>query len=98
MTKVLYEAKCQWLINKRESVGLKHCNDTKAFIEYPNDINDIYENITKHNTKWKIKKYWLYLMIWLLIRVVTRNPEPKVIGMFLRSRTFLLFVLQNFIL
>ena len=30
--------------------------------------------------------------------VVTRNPEPKVIGMFLRSRTFLLFVLQNFIL
>ena len=53
LTKVLYEAKCQWLINKCESVGLKHCNDPKAFIEYSNDINDIYENITKHNTNEK---------------------------------------------
>ena len=53
LTKVLYEAKCQWLINKRESVGLRHCNDPKAFIEYSNDINDIYENITKHNTNEK---------------------------------------------
>ena len=53
LTKVLYEAKCQWLINERESVGLKHCNDPKAFIEYSNDINDIYENITKHNTNEK---------------------------------------------
>ena len=28
-----YEAKCQFLINKRESTGLKHFNDPKAFIE-----------------------------------------------------------------
>ena len=26
-TKDLYEAKCQFLINKRESIGLKHLND-----------------------------------------------------------------------
>ena len=28
-----YEAKYQFLISKRESTGLKHFNDSKAFIE-----------------------------------------------------------------
>ena len=35
--KDLYESKYQFLINKRESTGLKHFNDPKAFIEYSND-------------------------------------------------------------
>ena len=34
--KDLYEAKYQFLVNKRESTGLKHFNDFKAFIEYSN--------------------------------------------------------------
>ena len=34
LAKDLYENKYQYLINKRESVGLKHFNDPKAFIEY----------------------------------------------------------------
>ena len=29
-----FEAKYQLLINKQESIGLKHLNDCKAFIEY----------------------------------------------------------------
>ena len=41
-----YEAKYQFLINKRESTGLKHFNDSKAFIEYSNDMHYVY------------KKYW----------------------------------------
>ena len=32
-----YEVKNQFLINKRESIGLKHFNNPKAFIEYSND-------------------------------------------------------------
>ena len=32
-----YEVKCQYLINKREKVGLKHYDDPKAFIKYSND-------------------------------------------------------------
>ena len=32
-----YEAKYEILIDKRESVGLKHFNDSKAFIKYSND-------------------------------------------------------------
>ena len=49
-TKDAYDAKCQFLINKRESTGLKHFNDFKAFIEYSNDMNDIYENIEVFNS------------------------------------------------
>ena len=32
-----YEVKYQFLINKRESTGLKHFNDPKAFIEYSDE-------------------------------------------------------------
>ena len=44
-----YEDKYQYLINKRESVGLKHFNDPKAFIEYSNDMYDVYKNIDNYN-------------------------------------------------
>ena len=33
-----YEMKYQFLINTRESVGINHFNDFKAFIEYSNDM------------------------------------------------------------
>ena len=44
-----YEDKYQYLINKRESVGLKHFNDPKAFIEYSNDMHSLYKNIDHYN-------------------------------------------------
>ena len=44
-----YEAKYQFLINKRESTGLKHFNDPKAFIEYSNDMQNVYKNIDEYN-------------------------------------------------
>ena len=44
-----YEAKYQLLINKRESTGLKYFNDSKAFIEYSNDMDDVYKNIEEYN-------------------------------------------------
>ena len=43
--KDLYESKYQFLINKRESTGLRHFNDPKAIIEYSNDMQDVYKNI-----------------------------------------------------
>ena len=44
-----YKSKYQFLINKRESIGLKRFNYPKAFIEYSNDMQDIYKNIDKYN-------------------------------------------------
>ena len=39
-----YEAKYQLLISKRKGVGLKESNGSKAFIQYFNNMDDIYEN------------------------------------------------------
>ena len=40
-----YEAKYQYLINKREVVGIDHFNDPKAFIEYSYDMRNVYKII-----------------------------------------------------
>ena len=48
-TKDPYEAKYQILINERGSIGVKHFNDPKAFMEYSNDIQDVYKNINEYN-------------------------------------------------
>ena len=44
-----YEDKYQFLIKKRENIGLKHFNDPNAFIEYFNDMNDVYKNINMYH-------------------------------------------------
>ena len=44
-----YEEKYQYLINKREKVGLNHYDDPKAFIEYSNDMQDVSKNIDEYN-------------------------------------------------
>ena len=44
-----YEAKYQYLINKRENVGINHFKDPKAFIEYSNDMRNVYKNIDQYN-------------------------------------------------
>ena len=51
-----YKEKYQILINKRESTGAKYSNYSKAFIEFSNDMNDIYRNIEEYNPNknWKI--------------------------------------------
>ena len=43
------EDKYQFLINKKGNIGLKHFNDPKAFIEYSNDMHDVYKNIDHYN-------------------------------------------------
>ena len=50
------EAKYELLINKLEAAGLKHCNDSKVFTKYSNNMEVIYEKIEEHfpNKKRKI--------------------------------------------
>ena len=47
MLQIKYEVKYQLLINKRKR--LNFLNDSKAFIEYSNDMDDIYKNIEEPN-------------------------------------------------
>ena len=50
-----FEAKYQYLINKREKVGLDHFKDPKAFMEYSNDMDDVYKNIENYNPGKNVK-------------------------------------------
>ena len=43
-----FESKYQYLINKREGVGINHFKYPKAFIEYSNDMH-LYKNIDDYN-------------------------------------------------
>ena len=47
--KDIEEKKYQFLINKREQAGLKNLNDPHAFIEYSNDMNDVFDTIDDYN-------------------------------------------------
>ena len=42
-------------MNKGAKTGLKHFNDSKAFIEYSNGMDDIYKNIEHYNPNKKLK-------------------------------------------
>ena len=44
-TKDFNESKYQSLIKKHEDVGIKHLSDPKAFIEYSNAMDNVYNNI-----------------------------------------------------
>ena len=47
--KDIYEPKYEYLINKREQVGIKNLDDPHAFIEYSNDVNDLLDDINNYN-------------------------------------------------
>ena len=44
-----YEAKYQYLSNKRENAEINRFNDPKAFIDYSNDMHDVSKNIDDYN-------------------------------------------------
>ena len=46
----LSEPKYEYLIKKREDVGIKHVNNPNAFIECSNTMDDVYENINDYNS------------------------------------------------
>ena len=53
--KDLSEPKYEYLINKRKQAGIKYFNDPTVFIEYSNDMNDVFTNIDDYNKQRKRK-------------------------------------------
>ena len=45
-----YWTKYQFSFNKRESTVLNQFDNPKTFIEYSNDMQDVYKNIEEYNT------------------------------------------------
>ena len=96
--KVPYEAKYQFLIKKREDVGTKRFNDSKAFIEYSNNMNDIYKNIEDYNRN---KKREILIVFDDMIANMLSNKKlnPIVTELFIRSRKlniFIVFITQSY--
>ena len=53
--KDLSEPKYEFLMKKREDAGIKHLNDSKAFIECSNTMDEVSENIDEYNPTRKRK-------------------------------------------
>ena len=80
-----YEAKYQYLINKREKVGLVHFKDPKAFMEYSNHMQDVYKNIEYYNPG---KKHKILIMFDDMIADMINNKKlnPVVTELFINGR------------
>ena len=53
--KDLNQTKFQFLIKKREDVGIKYLNNSNIFIEYSKHRDDVYNNINDCNTNTSVK-------------------------------------------
>ena len=80
-----YEAKYQYLINKREGVGINHFNDPKAFIEYSNDMHDVYKNIDDYNLD-KENKILIVFDDMIADMINNKKLNPVVTELFVRGR------------
>ena len=97
-TKDPYEAKYHLLINKRENTGLKYFNDSKAFTEYLNDLDDIYKSIEECNPN-KKRKILIVFDDMIVDMLSNKNLNPIVTELFIRGRKLnfsLAFVTQSY--
>ena len=46
-----FESKYQFLIKEREEIKIENLKNPKAFIDYSQTIDDVYENLKDHNSK-----------------------------------------------
>ena len=81
-----YEVKYQFLINKRKSTGLRHLNGSKAFIEYSNDKDDVYEIIEEHIPN---KKHKILIVLWWYSN---KKLNPIVTELLIRGRKLNIFL------
>ena len=84
------------LINKREITGLKYLNDSKAFIEYSNDMDDIYKNIKEYNPNKKRKTLIVFDdMIADMLSNKKLNPMVTELLLEEEKEAFFLFLSHN---
>ena len=93
-----YERKYQYLIDKREKVGLDHFEDPNAFMEYSNDMQDVYKNIENYNPG---KKSKILIVFDDMIADMINNKKlnPVVPELFIRGRKLnisIVFITQSY--
>ena len=80
-----YEVKYQFLINKRESTGLKHFSDPKTFIEYSKDMQDVHKNIDEYNVD-KERKILIDFDDMMADMINNKKQNSIVTELFIRGR------------
>ena len=93
-----YEAKYQYLINKREGVDIDHFNDPKPFIEYSNDMHDVYKYIDEYNSD-KGNKVLIAFDDMIADMINNKKLNSLVTELFIRGRklnTSLVFITQSY--
>ena len=96
--KDLYEPKYQLLINKRESAGLKHFNDLKAFTKYSNYMHDVYKNINDYNPD-RENKILIVFDDMIADMIPSKKLNSIVTELFIRGRKLnisLVFITQSY--
>ena len=91
-----YEAKYQYLINKREKAGLDHFRDPK---EYSNDMEDVYKDIENYNPG-KKRKVLIVFDDMIADMIINKKLNPVVTELFIEVENliFLLYLLLSRIL
>ena len=96
--KDLSEPKYELLINNRKNAGIKRFNDPSAFIEYSNDMDDVFTNIDDYNKKRKRK---VLIVFDDMIADIMSSKKFKAIikELFIRSRKLnisIVFITQSY--
>ena len=86
------------MIKNHKNVGIKHLNDSRAFIECSNTMNDVYENIDDYNLNRKRKI--LIVFDEMIADIMTNKRFQSIIkGLFIRCRKLnisLVFITQSY--
>ena len=91
-----YEAK--YLIKIREKVGIDHHNDPRAYIEYSNDMRDVYKNINYYNPD-KENKILIVFDDMIADMIHNKKLNSIVTELFIRGRKLnisLVFITQSY--
>ena len=93
-----YERKYKCLINKREKLGLDHFKDPKAFMEYSNDMQDVYKNIEDYSLGMK-RKILIVFDDMIADMINNKKRNPVVTELFIRGRKLnisIVFITQSY--
>ena len=96
--KDLSEPKSEFLIKKRENVGIKHLNDPSVFTKHTDTMDDVFEDINEYNSARKRKM--LIVFGDMIIDVMINKIFQAIIkGLFIRCRKrnlSLVFITQSY--
>ena len=93
-----YEAKYQYLIKKREKVGLDHFKDPKPFMKYSNDMEDVYKNIENYKPG-KKRKILTVFDDTIADMINNKKFNPVVTELFIRGTKLnisIIFITQSY--